>query len=78
MAHFRCKYENLIVTLYTGLSQAGGPGRHVPPQFLADWLTLSQPAGAHYPHPVLRALPDFQTLRRPWYMFTYISLLLLS
>ena len=33
--------------------------------FLVDQLTLSQPGGAHYPHPVLRALLDFQTLRRP-------------
>ena len=41
---------------------AGGP---VPPHFLTDQLTLSQPWGAHYPHPVLCALPDFQTLRRP-------------
>ena len=31
----------------------------------ADQLTLSQPGGAHYPHPVVRATPDFQTLRRP-------------
>ena len=36
-----------------------------PPQFLADQLTLSKPGGAHSPHPVLRAPPDFQTLRRP-------------
>ena len=47
------------------VASGGGPGGHVPTQFLADQLTLSQPAGAHYPHPVLRALPDFQTLRRP-------------
>jgi hypothetical protein len=31
---------------------------------LADQLTLSQPGGAHYPHPVVRATQDFQTLRR--------------
>ena len=49
----------------TGPSQAGGPGGHVPPHFLADQLTLSQPGGAHSPHLVLRAPPDFQTLRRP-------------
>ena len=48
-----------------GLSQAGGPGGPVPPHFLTSQLTLSQPGGAHYPHPVLCALPDFQTLRRP-------------
>ena len=34
------------------------------PKFL-DTLTLSQPGGAHYPYPVLRAPTDFQTLRRP-------------
>ena len=43
----------------------GGPGGPVPPHFLADQLTLSQPGGAHYPHPALRAPPDFPTLRRP-------------
>ena len=50
----------------SGPSQAGGPGVHVPPHFLADQLTLSQPGGPHYPHLVLRdPPPDFQTLRRP-------------
>ena len=44
-------------TTYSGLSQAGGSEGHVPPQFLADQLTLSQPGGAHYPHPVLHAPP---------------------
>ena len=57
---------DIVLDMYnSGLSQAGGPGGHVPPQFLADQLTLSQPGGAHYPHPVLQAPPDFQTLRRP-------------
>ena len=41
----------------------GGQGGRTPPQFLADQLTLSRPGGAHYPHPVLHAPPDFQTLR---------------
>jgi hypothetical protein len=54
-----------IIFSFPGLSQAGGPGGQVPPHFLADQLTLSQPGGAHYPHPVVRATPDFQTLRRP-------------
>ena len=44
-----------------------GGGGHVPPHSLADQLTLSQPGGAHYPHTVLCAPPDFQTLRRPCY-----------
>ena len=48
---------------------AGGPGGPVPPHFLTDLLTLSQPGGPHYPHPVLCALPDFQTLRRPCNVF---------
>ena len=43
----------------------GGQGGTCPPHFLADQLTLSQPGGAHYPHLVLRAPPDFQTLRQP-------------
>ena len=47
-----------------GRGKAGGLGGL--PQFLADQLTLSQPGGgAHSPHTVLQAPPDFQTLRRP-------------
>ena len=37
-------------------------GGQLPPQILADQLTLSRPGGAHYPHPLLPAPPDFQTL----------------
>ena len=48
--------------MITGPSQAGGPGGHVPPHFLADQLTLSQPGGAHSPHLVLRAPPRFSDL----------------
>ena len=53
-----------------------GAGGARAPHFLADQLTLSQPGGgAHHPHPVLCALPDFQTLRRPCILtkgaFTY-------
>ena len=47
---------------YTGLSQAGGWG---PPLFWAKQLNLSQPGGQIMPTTVLRAPPDFQTLRRP-------------
>ena len=66
-----CKPENLKVGFYIevvlpqGRRQGGGLGGLKPPQFLADQLTLSQPGGAHYPHPVLQAPPDFQTLRWP-------------
>ena len=49
---------------------SGGAGGARAPHFLADQLTLSQPGGAHYPHPVVRATPDFQTLRRPCMNFT--------
>ena len=38
------------------MQQGGRLGGHVPPHFLTDQLTLSQPGGgAHYPHPVLCA-----------------------
>ena len=62
-----------------GMSQAGGQGGRTPPQFLADQLTLSRPGGgAHYPHPVLHAPPDFQTLRHAWKLGigpTYLEIL---
>ena len=42
----------------------------VPPtlQFLADQLTLSQPGGVHYPHPVFRAPPGFSDLATALYI----------
>ena len=40
----------------------GGWGGFSLAQFLADQLTLSQPGGAHYPHPVLQAPPRFSDL----------------
>ena len=46
----------------SGLSQAGGTGGALAAQFLADQLTLSQPGGPHYPHPVLCAPPRFSDL----------------
>ena len=45
------------------MSQRGRQGGRTTPHFFADQLTLSRPGGAHYPHPVLLAPPDFQTLR---------------
>ncbi len=48
------------------MSQAGGQGGRTPPQFLVDQLTLSRPGGAHYPHPLLPAPPDFLTLGHAW------------
>ena len=35
----------LMSLLDAGMQQAGGPGGLVPPHFLADQLTLSQPGG---------------------------------
>ena len=52
--------------LVAGMLEGGRQGGRTPPQFLADQLTLSRPGGAHYPHPVLLAPPDFQTLRHAW------------
>ena len=48
----------LHVIVFAGMQQGGRPGGHVPPHFLADQLTLSQPWRAHYPHPVLCAPPQ--------------------
>ena len=53
----------------TGPSQAGRPGGHVSPHFLADQLTLSQPGGAHYPHQVLCAPPRFSDLATALHMY---------
>ena len=52
----------MLYVIHATRWEAGGARA---PHFLTDQLTLSQPGGAHYPHPVLCALPDFQTLRRP-------------
>ena len=61
--YLRLKYN-------AGLSQAGGPGGLLPPHFLSDQLTLSQPGGQIIPTIVLRAPPEFQTLRRACYMIS--------
>ena len=49
----------------TGPSQAGGPGEARAPPLFGRSVNPISTRGAHYPHPVLRAPPDFQTLRRP-------------
>ena len=54
----------------------GAGGARAPFHFLADQLTLSQPGGAHYLHPVLCAPPDFQTLREPWYDVVFSALII--
>ena len=46
----------------------------VHPPILANQLTLSQGGGAHYAHQIILAPPDFQTLRRPWVVLTYVSI----
>ena len=40
---------------------------------LADQFTLSRPGWAHYPHPLLLAPTDFQTLRQPWYALVLLK-----
>ena len=44
------------------MQQAGGPGGHVPPHFLADQLTLSQPGGGTLSPPSTMCPPRFLTL----------------
>ena len=51
---------------YQGRRKVGAWGALAPPQCLAKQLTLSQPGGQIMPAKVLRAPPNFQTLRRPW------------
>ena len=51
--------NNVIFDMPTGMCQGGRQGGQLPPQILADQLTLSRPGGAHYPHPLLPAPPDF-------------------
>ena len=51
-------------TLDPGLSE---PGVSTALQIFTDQVTLSQPGGQIMPTTVLRAPPDFQTLRRPWH-----------
>ena len=50
----RLKFKSLL--LKQGCRKRGAKGAQAP-QFLADQLTLSQPEGAHSPHPVLRVPP---------------------
>ena len=46
------------------VATGGAGGERVPPLFGRSVNPIST-RGAHYPHPVLCAPPDFQTLRRP-------------
>ena len=48
-----------------------------PHQVLAATLTLSQPVGADYTHPILVSTPSFESHRRAWttYMYVYTNLL---
>jgi len=45
-----------------GMQQGGGQGGQLPPQILADQLTLSQPGGADYAHHSTTCPPGFLTL----------------
>ena len=44
------------------MQQGGRPGRHVPPHFLADQLTLSQPGGGTLSPPSTMCPPGFSDL----------------
>jgi hypothetical protein len=45
-----------------GMQQGEGQGGQLPPQILADQLTLSQPGGADYAHHSTTCPPGFLTL----------------
>ena len=52
-----------MIIIHAGLSEAGGLRGALAPQFLVEQLTLSQPGGQIMPTTVLRAPPDFQTVK---------------
>ena len=63
--------RHLLCFLSTsGLSQAEGPGGLVPPQFLADQLTLSQP-GAHYAHHITMCPSGFSDLATALFIYLF-------
>ena len=53
--------------MIAGMLQAGGQGGQLPPQILADQLTLSQPGGADYAHHSTTCPPGFLTLAASLY-----------
>ena len=62
----------MALGVIAGPSQAGGPGGPVPPQFLADQLTLSQPGGAHYAHHITKCHPGFSDLATGLFIFDLV------
>ena len=50
------------------VSNGGAGGAYAPPVFGRSVNPIST-RGSHYPHPVLLAPPDFQTLRHAWIAF---------
>ena len=56
-------------TASQGCRKRGAGGAQAPPVFGRSVNPIStRGGGAHSPHPVLQAPPDFQTLRRPCYI----------
>ena len=53
---------NLYEIDLPGMQQGRGQGGQLPPQILADQLTLSQPGGADYAHHSTTCPPGFLTL----------------
>ena len=53
----------LMVGGYSAGTPVGNVGK-CPQQVLAATLTLSQPGGADYPHPILVSTPSFESHRR--------------
>ena len=52
----------LAIQVTSGMHQGEGQGGQLPPQILADQLTLSQPGGADYAHHSTTCPPGFLTL----------------
>ena len=61
------KLKNSVMRLRPVAS--GGARGPVPPQFLADQLTLSQPGGAHYAHHITASIPGFENPAAALHMY---------
>ena len=66
-------WRNSLGRPLRAVASGGGWGAQAPPVFDRSVKPISTGGGAHSPHPVQRALLDFQTLRRPCH-FLFLSI----
>ena len=60
------EHRLIVYSMYfAGMHQEGGQGGQLPPQILADQLTLSQPGETDYAHHITTCPPGFLTLAAP-------------